>query len=704
MRACLCRLTAGAFLLIMAFLPLQAAADTGRVALVIGNGDYGAEIGRLRNPVNDAKLMARTLKQLGFAVTLALDVDQKQLKRAVRDFGEALTAAGSEGVGFFYYAGHGLQVDGENYLLPIGAHIEAERDVDLEAVSANAILAQMQYAGNGVNLIFLDACRNNPLSRSFRSTQRGLARVDAPRGSFVGYSTAPGDVSLDGDGNNSPYALALAQELLRPGEAIEEVHRAVRLQVLSATNQQQTPWDSSSLTATVTLAGARVAPVASVAPAPAPTVAPADGAAAERAWDRVKDNTNPVVLQAFLQQFPDGLYAALARDRLEKLTGDTQVAAVAAPAPAPVVTPVVTPAPTPPVAPEPIVTAGTASDADSTRTVVAPEDAGIVPMEDAYIAIKNANIRAKPEADAKIVGKVQKAEKVIVTGRTPDASWLQVTSAAGAGYISAKLLKADLSAASRTPAPAPAPPPVTTAPEPVRNALRISETLRPEIEKFLSNSKAQTGKYRFLAVNEAGDKIGLSIGCNIKKVGWGGYAVDGCGDEKAARQMALDDCGNNCKVIFKGMQKIGDFEIDWVKGDGSVETAALPAAEAEAVTAPVETTAGIAAPAPASTQVPAEDGGVVRIAENLRSEIEKYLSNSAKQTAKYRFLAVNAAGDKIGLSIGCNIKKWGWGGYAVDGCGDEAAARQIALDDCGANCRIIFKGPDKVGTFEIEWY
>ena len=167
------------------------AVAAARVALVVGNGDYAAEIGKLKNPTSDAQMVADTLTGLGFEVALVTDADQKAMKRAIREFGQKLRATGPNGIGLFYYAGHGVQVDGENFLLPIGAEIQAEGDVELEAVSASSILSQMQFAGNAVNLVFLDACRNNPLTRSFRSGSRGLARVDAPRGSFVGYSTAP---------------------------------------------------------------------------------------------------------------------------------------------------------------------------------------------------------------------------------------------------------------------------------------------------------------------------------------------------------------------------------------------------------------------------------------------------------------------------------------------------------------------------------
>ena len=226
----------------------------GRIALVIGNSRYD-ELGALRNPANDAKLLAGTLRRLGFDVDLVVDADQKKMKRAVKLLGEKLLRAGPSAIGLFYFAGHGVQIAGENYLIPAGASIAKEADVSIEAVAANDVLKQMQYAGNAVNLIFLDACRNNPMARGFRSVQPGLARVDAPRGSFVGYSTAPGEVAIDGAGDNSPYAIALAEELSEPGISIEVAHREVRRKVLKMTGDAQTPWDSSSLTGEVILAG-----------------------------------------------------------------------------------------------------------------------------------------------------------------------------------------------------------------------------------------------------------------------------------------------------------------------------------------------------------------------------------------------------------------------------------------------------------------
>ena len=680
MRACLNRLLAGAFVIIVAVLPGMALADSGRVALVIGNGDYDSSIGRLRNPTNDAKLIAKTLQQLGFSVTLALDVDQKQMKRQIRDFGDALRQAGSDGIGLFYYAGHGLQVNGENYLLPIGAQIEAEGDVDIEAVSASTVLSQMQFANNSVNIVFLDACRNNPLSRGFRSTERGLARVDAPRGSFVGYSTAPGEVSVDGTGQNSPYSLALSEELLKPGEAIEAVHRAVRLKVLEATNKQQTPWDSSSLTATVTLAGAPAPAVQIPAPVAAEVAPVADSRAEILYWESAQASNNPAVFKAYLKQFPNGIYAALAQAKLDELSGgNVQVAESTRSKP-------------------------DLMTAPQQSTLPQPAAPAIIAEGGDYVALKSANIRAKPDAAAKIIGKLKVRETVTVTGRTPDAAWLQVATGTGTGYVSAKLLQPGEKPVIAAVATAPVAEPAAVTAAPSGKVLRLSEALRPEIEKYLANSVEQRGNYRFLAVNAAGDKLGLSIGCKIKKSSWGGWAAEGCGEETDARQLAMDTCGSDCRVIFKSAEKVSDFEIEWVKSDGSTEPADLVAAAPESQ--PAESAAEPAAietPVKTASAAP-ENESVRRISESLRPEIEKYLANSKKQTGNYRFLALNKAGDKLGLSIGCKIKKTSWGGWASEGCGDEAAAARLAVDTCGGDCRIIFKGAEKVGRFEIEWY
>jgi uncharacterized caspase-like protein len=202
------------------------AASEPRIALLIGNGDY-TDLGRLDNPVNDVALMARTLRNLDFEVTELADADQGTMKRAIQDFGQRLEETGRDTVGLFYYAGHGVQVNGTNYLIPLRAQIAREPDVEIEAVKLDWVLAQMEHARNRLNVLILDACRNNPLSRSFRSSEKGLSRIDAPRGTLIAYATAPGNVSYDGTGSNSPYTEALAETIQQPGLVADREHGSI---------------------------------------------------------------------------------------------------------------------------------------------------------------------------------------------------------------------------------------------------------------------------------------------------------------------------------------------------------------------------------------------------------------------------------------------------------------------------------------------
>jgi hypothetical protein len=240
-----------------------------RIALVIGNGAYGSS--PLLNPPNDAKLIGDTLAALGFEVVVRRDADQATMKRALQDFGARLEKGGADAVGLFYYAGHGVQLNGRNYLIPTKANIEREGDVEIEAVSADWVLEQMRYARNRLNIVILDACRNNPFVRSMRSADRGLAKMDAPAGTLIAYSTAPGDVAADGTGRNSPYTLALAQAMREVRQPVEQVFKRARVAVRSATSDQQTPWESSSLTGDFYFASTAppVPPTAVPLPAPA---------------------------------------------------------------------------------------------------------------------------------------------------------------------------------------------------------------------------------------------------------------------------------------------------------------------------------------------------------------------------------------------------------------------------------------------------
>jgi len=224
--------------------PTAPVGDEPRTALVIGNGAY-AQVGALRNPPNDARLVRESLLAVGFTVQLVIDADGKTMKRSINEFGERLQGGG---VGLFYYAGHGLQANGKNYLLPVDVRIKTEQDIPVEGIDLDSVLAKLDAAQNRVNVVVLDACRNNPFLRSYRAVgQRGLALVDAPQGTIIAFSTAPGAVAEEGQGDNSEFSRVLAQEIRRPDQQIEDVFKTVRRAVKAASGGQQVPWESSSL-------------------------------------------------------------------------------------------------------------------------------------------------------------------------------------------------------------------------------------------------------------------------------------------------------------------------------------------------------------------------------------------------------------------------------------------------------------------------
>ena len=214
-----------------------------RVALVIGNAGYKSS--PLRNPVNDARLMSSTLRSLGFKVIEGENLDLRAMKRAVWDFGKRLDRGG---VGLFYYAGHGVQVDGLNYLIPVDARIDSEHDVEVEAFDLRRVLIEMREARNRLNLIFLDACRDNPYSRSFRSAATGLAQMKAPSGTLISFATGPGETAADGDGKHGIFTEELARNIIKPGLMVESALKRTRVAVSNRTGGKQIPWDSSSLT------------------------------------------------------------------------------------------------------------------------------------------------------------------------------------------------------------------------------------------------------------------------------------------------------------------------------------------------------------------------------------------------------------------------------------------------------------------------
>jgi dipeptidyl aminopeptidase/acylaminoacyl peptidase len=236
------------FFLVLIFSGMAAAAETEkRVALIIGNSAY-IRHRPLANPVNDAKAMAQRLKTQGFEVFASYDAGQRDMKRSVQDFAAALRTRGKDVVAFIFYAGHGVQVKGENYLIPVDENIKSEGDVDIDAVSLSSIMSMLENAQTRLAIVVLDACRDNPFGYA-RGGARGLAQVDAPSGSLIAFSTSPGKTAPDGPaGGNSYYTAALAQTMAEPGVRIEEVFKKVRIAVHGKTKGEQIPWESTSLT------------------------------------------------------------------------------------------------------------------------------------------------------------------------------------------------------------------------------------------------------------------------------------------------------------------------------------------------------------------------------------------------------------------------------------------------------------------------
>jgi hypothetical protein len=284
-----------------------------RVALIVGNGAYPG--GALANPVNDARAMAEALRRAGFEVDVALDASYLQMGRAVRRFADRIEGAD---VALFYFAGHGVQIGGSNYLLPVDAQLVSERDAQSETMALSAVIDAMRTNTPRVNLIILDACRDNPLLASLRrdgapaTSGFGLAPVAAAR-MLIAFSTEPGAVSVDGSEANSPFTAALVREMAEPGVEIRQLFTRVRTAVRQATQGRQVPWDQSSLESEFYFSGG---PERAVTTSQAELVF----------WQSIMLSGTPGELELFLRQFPDGRFAELARARLEALRAPSAAA------------------------------------------------------------------------------------------------------------------------------------------------------------------------------------------------------------------------------------------------------------------------------------------------------------------------------------------------------------------------------------------
>jgi hypothetical protein len=287
------------------------ATNVKRIALVIGNGAY-TSAPPLKNPPNDARDMAATLRTLGFDVVSGINVNQKDMKRLIREFGIKLKTGGS---GLFYYAGHGVQSKGRNYLIPIDADIQSEAEAEDSGVDAGLVLNYMDDAQNGLNIVILDACRNNPFARSFRSATDGLAQVDAPTGTLIAYATAPGRVASDGTAQNGLYTAELLKQMRVPGLSVTDMFMRVRAEVMKQTGNKQVPWEASSLVGAFYFAGS------SSDATPVTNTAKIDPVAFELSyWETIKNSTNADDFKAYLARYPQGQFAELAKNRISTLS------------------------------------------------------------------------------------------------------------------------------------------------------------------------------------------------------------------------------------------------------------------------------------------------------------------------------------------------------------------------------------------------
>lgn len=287
-----------------------------RVALVVGNGAY-AHVPHLNNPPNDAQDVSAALKQLGFEVIPGIDIDKHAFDDKLHQFSQAIAGAD---VALFFYAGHGLQAKGVNHLIPIDAKIPDEYALELETITLDSVLKQMEQAKT--KIVVLDACRNNPfagtLARSMGSRgvseNLGLAiSVPSGVGTFIAYSTQPGNVASDGTGRNSPFAGPFKLHVMDPGVSLSDIMILVRNEVVTATDGVQVPWDDSALMGNFYF---------KEGPAPAPVSEGKSGEAAE-AWSWIKNTTDISILQEFVRRYGDTTFGPLAKRRVDMVRGQS---------------------------------------------------------------------------------------------------------------------------------------------------------------------------------------------------------------------------------------------------------------------------------------------------------------------------------------------------------------------------------------------
>jgi len=297
--------------------PSRAATD--RVALVIGNGAY-ENAAQLANPPNDATDVANALRRIGFDVVEGHNVTKRDMEEKIRDFGRKLDSAS---LALFFYAGHGLQVSGRNYLVPIDAKLTPAAALDMEMVRLDLIHRTMEREAR-TSILFFDACRDNPLARTLARSMgsqspevgQGLAAIESGAGTLISFSTQPGNVALDGKGRNSPYSGALIKQLSTSNEDLNWILIAVRNDVMRQTDHRQVPWEHSALTRRFYFgAGGQPAVVSRVAPLRATEAA--------TLWSAIKDASSPALIDAFAARYTETVFAELARARAKELRDGT---------------------------------------------------------------------------------------------------------------------------------------------------------------------------------------------------------------------------------------------------------------------------------------------------------------------------------------------------------------------------------------------
>jgi len=302
-----CRSTSWILLALLLY-ACTASAET-RVALIIGNSNYANANLKLANPANDAGAMQRALQDAGFQTIVRLNAKRLDFYRAVDEF-SAKIIRDPHSVGLFYYAGHGVQSDGANYLIPVDAEIETTADLEANAFDVNRVLHAMQAAQNEMNIVILDACRDNPLRRT-RSVARGLARIDAPSGTFIAYAAAPGQTAEDGNnGANGVFTAELLKAMSQPNVPLEQMFKKVITGVRADTRNAQTPWSEASVQGDFYFHTQAV---------PAAVVGVDPRQMELEFWESIKNSRSAAEFRAYLDRYPQGEFAQLAANRMKLL-------------------------------------------------------------------------------------------------------------------------------------------------------------------------------------------------------------------------------------------------------------------------------------------------------------------------------------------------------------------------------------------------